>query len=424
MFTGGETPESSGAAGKTRTVCDSMLFASGKPHPWLRDRVRRPGAMPGDAPQGEALEAKLGCAPHRVSSPAVMDLIRAISAHLSYAVILFCIAEALARGAVVWCHQTNRRFAGESSVAWRLNWSPGGTGYPSMDRYHPQLGWVPKPNLDSLTVAGRPVSTNSRGIRDLREFDYAKPAGKKRLLVFGDSFAFGEEVANEETFAFYLQEKLPDWEVMNFGVHGYGHDQMLVYLKEEGTRYQPDIVLLAYVNIDAGRNELTFRDYAKPYYRLEHGALALTNVPIPPPEEHIRQLRSSSRLIDLLELLVVSSRGQQVEAERRMWRRTAAILRSFSDTTRAAGARPMLVYLPFGEELNSPKPSGHEARFFALCKSTGSACHSLKPDFEASTRQGMSFDEAGHWEPKAHQVAAQAIYDALTNGAGAEALAP
>ena len=55
---------------------------------------------------------------------------------------------------------------------------------------------------------------------------------------------------------------LPQAEIINMGVHGYGHDQMLIFLKEEGIKYKPDIVLLGFLHMDMFRNMLDFRDFS------------------------------------------------------------------------------------------------------------------------------------------------------------------
>jgi hypothetical protein len=50
---------------------------------------------------------------------------------------------------------------------------------------------------------------------------------------------------------------------INMGVHGYGHDQMLILFGEEGVKYEPDIVILGFLPLDMARNVLKFRDFAK-----------------------------------------------------------------------------------------------------------------------------------------------------------------
>jgi hypothetical protein len=70
----------------------------------------------------------------------------------------------------------------------------------------------------------------------------------------------GDSATHDKTYSYYLTRSLPDTEVLNLGVSGYGHDQMLLYLKEEGAKYHPDVVILGYVSLDAPRNLLSFRD--------------------------------------------------------------------------------------------------------------------------------------------------------------------
>ena len=67
--------------------------------------------------------------------------------------------------------------------------------------------------------------TNSRGFRDRRDFDYAKPAGTLRVLSLGDSHTQGYEVRQEATFSAVLERALARRglraEVLNAGVSGY-----------------------------------------------------------------------------------------------------------------------------------------------------------------------------------------------------------
>jgi hypothetical protein len=112
-----------------------------------------------------------------------------------------------------------------------------------------------------------------------------------------------DEVSDDEIYSFYLQEMLPQAEIINMGAHGYGHDQMLILLKEEGIKYQPDIVILGFLGLDMSRNLLSFRDFAKPQFVLERGRLKLTGVPVPSPEEILEWDWARPRIIDIFSLL-------------------------------------------------------------------------------------------------------------------------
>ena len=92
--------------------------------------------------------------------------------------------------------------------------------------------------------------TNSRGLRDSREFPYAKPAGTLRVVALGDSHTQGYEVRQSATFEAvlerYLRHRGVQAEVLNAGVSGFSTAEELAYLENEGYRYQPDVVVLGF----------------------------------------------------------------------------------------------------------------------------------------------------------------------------------
>ncbi len=92
--------------------------------------------------------------------------------------------------------------------------------------------------------------TNSKGFRNTKEFDYKKPANTFRVLSLGDSCTQGHEVRQDLTFSATLerllnQHKSPS-EVINTGVSGFGNDEELVLLENEGFKYNPDVVVLGF----------------------------------------------------------------------------------------------------------------------------------------------------------------------------------
>lgn len=152
-------------------------------------------------------------------------------------------------------------------------------------QYHSIVGWVNKPNVE-LTLAmpdsRTQVKINSKGLRD-KEYDYGRSNGKKRILVLGDSLAWGYGVEQEETFSERLEELLqPDVEVINAGVFGYGTDQAMLYYKNEGYKYQPDLLLVLFLENDLVDNTKNTRHgFPKPKFVLNDGKLELTHVPVP-----------------------------------------------------------------------------------------------------------------------------------------------
>jgi lysophospholipase L1-like esterase len=104
---------------------------------------------------------------------------------------------------------------------------------------------------------GHDVVVGSHGMRN-RETPLAKPAGVFRILVLGDSVAFGWGVAEKESFPRVLEERLArlglppgkQVEVINSAVPGWGLHDEVHFLREKGMRYEPDLVLAVLVNND------------------------------------------------------------------------------------------------------------------------------------------------------------------------------
>lgn len=110
------------------------------------------------------------------------------------------------------------------------------------------VGWRPRPNTSGRHVSpgsfDTTFTTNSRGLRD-REHSFEKPPGIRRVVVLGDSFAWGYGVNDDAVFPRVLEPQLPAVEVINLGVNAYGLRQEFAYLRLEGMRYKPDLVILA-----------------------------------------------------------------------------------------------------------------------------------------------------------------------------------
>jgi hypothetical protein len=69
---------------------------------------------------------------------------------------------------------------------------------------------------------------------------------RTRVIVLGDSVAFGLGVSDDETFAHALDARDNGIEAANLAVQGYGPGQELLVLQGEGLRNGPDVVVLAF----------------------------------------------------------------------------------------------------------------------------------------------------------------------------------
>jgi hypothetical protein len=315
-------------------------------------------------------------------------------------------------------HQRVRRaLLGDDNSSWRLFWvvlhrqHEEWTG--KYATYHPLRGWAVMPNVTNMTPfgKGKVVNSNANGLRGTTQYQYARTPGKQRILVLGDSFTFGTDVSDNETYSHYLEAALPNTEVLNLGVQGYGQDQMLLYLQEEGVKYDPDIVILGFAFMDTYRNLWKFFAFAKPKFEMGRQSLQLTNVPVPTPEQVLAEEPYHSKAVDLAVILREKIRWSLGMNEKDARELTRPILDQIVSTTRGIGAVPVFVYLPAYEEVDdlSSSMSDHEQYLNNYCRERDVSCLFLRPRFRREAARGAKLESRFHWTAEMHQMAAQEI---------------
>ena len=141
-------------------------------------------------------------------------------------------------------------FFGSGELLARLQYTPQKKDSGSVFEYDRHKGFQLKKNLES-TFEGKPFMTNSFGHRS-PEISVEKPKSVKRILMLGDSIAFGHGVLDTETYAHFLEGSLnknpPEGErftfqtintaaPMNFPSQEY-------YDLERGLKFDPDVIVL------------------------------------------------------------------------------------------------------------------------------------------------------------------------------------
>jgi hypothetical protein len=291
-----------------------------------------------------------------------------------------------------------------------------------LDVPDPLLGWRPKPGIRTRSV--RPdsydvtVTINPQGLRGARPAQHEKAPGVTRVAVFGCSQTFGSGVEDDETFSARLAAALPTVEVLNFGVHGYGTDQMLLRWEQEGAAYAPDVVVLAFAYYHLDRNVTGFRFFAKPRFALApDGTLALDGVPVPDPAELARNgtvappwpLADHSVLLRWL--WDRSLRGQQAELyqpEGPAWDVTRALIARFAAEVHRQGARMILLNI----DEDAPWLSAPLAQ---LASELGIAFADAEPALGPPRGQGirLRLPDDPHWNPQGHAIIADVLRTTL-----------
>ena len=157
---------------------------------------------------------------------------------------------------------------------------PGGSLFTT----HHTLGYAHSPGRYDVTLPSGYTFTITHGedsLRLTREADFASLPGSsatgfgdedhRQLWILGCSFTYGWSINDHETFPWLLQEALPDYSVVNFGVSGYGTIHSLRQFNtaiEE--RPKPSIVVLVYAHFHDMRNTFTrtWRKAVAPWNRM------------------------------------------------------------------------------------------------------------------------------------------------------------
>ena len=159
--------------------------------------------------------------------------------------------------------------------------------YPRIHIYDNLLGWKLKKSIIIRRKTRQfdySTSTNSHGLRS-DEIPLEKSHHVYRILILGDSMAFGEGVELEERFDQQLKKLAiagKTIEVINAGVMGYGTDQEFLYLASQGLKFKPDLVILMTHENDIEDIMLDYNNTRrKPRFIIKDGDLNITGLPIP-----------------------------------------------------------------------------------------------------------------------------------------------
>jgi len=89
--------------------------------------------------------------------------------------------------------------------------------------------------------------TNQQGFRSTKEYSLIPKDHSMRIVALGDSFVWGDDEKNSDTWPYILENSVNNLEVLNFGVPGFGLGQSYLRYLKDGLKYKPDIVFINYI---------------------------------------------------------------------------------------------------------------------------------------------------------------------------------
>lgn len=312
--------------------------------------------------------------------------------------------------------------------------------------YHPVLAYRFIPGLKARVPhesGGYLVQANETGFRSNHTFNKSRTPGKRRALVFGDSFTAGDGVSNHKRYTDVLEARVPDLEVYNFGLSGTGTDQQYLAWREFARDIEHDALVISVLVENIRRVAARYRRYvddsgrevvyAKPYYTLDHGELVLHHSPPPrdpipedklPPEERdnvdrggrfalLRQVVNTLGVKDVVQKITRYQPVPEYDSpEQPMWLVMRAIITRW--VREHAGQSPVIVMpLPLHQHVEGASdPDNYQARFRELTGELGVTLHDPLPDllrYSPEQRRRFRFEKDVHPTPEGHAALADSL---------------
>jgi hypothetical protein len=332
-------------------------------------------------------------------------------------------------------------------------------GHPVVGHAHipGARAWVREPEFTTF------LRFNQHGLRgaDVR---VPKPPDRFRVLLVGDSFIEGKQVAEAETVgeqinALMTQADRQDVRALNAGVFDWSQVHEYLYIREVAPALQPDLIVqFLYVGNDIGdiwpraRSEL--RDLERPMAVLDDGEvrfLPWRRRQVSADEWLLNQLSRRSTAWRAFETGVVDKlryrdrdgagvEGQMLElfrfkespAEARAWQTAEALLVSTRDAAAEVGAQYAVVVIPTRWQVHEDdwkallaardEPDddrwvlrGPQRRLVQLAERHQIPALDLLPPLREAAQQGsrLYYQTDIHWNAQGHQLAASAVADFL-----------
>lgn len=329
--------------------------------------------------------------------------------------------------------------------------------------YDPILGWTVAPSRrnasgqDASSAEGlrAPQVGMSFADRRTRHSGFSEKPAAVRIALIGDSMTYGNEVRCEDSWGHALEAHLgPDIQVLNFGVAGYGLNQVLLRHERDVRPWKPQIVIIGITSLEIKRLVWIYK-FLNPYWGgdpfvyprlvLKNGAPSHINQPPPTPTEviahtTIRELPNLDQDANFRRLewerdglwhlvqksyffrLLISLRPpsepiREGLSDKDMMALGQHVLTALVRDVREQGAIPMVVHFPYQIELRKAAEYGDKyiPLSVQMLRDTGIDHF----DATACLLEAKAVDEympLGHYSPTANAVIAKCLEPIVREG--------
>ena len=235
---------------------------------------------------------------------------------------------------------------------------------PTISHYDELLGWVSIPGnyVPDMYGPGKYARTNAQGFRNNQEIDLATQDSGLRIICSGNSFAFGEGVANEHAWCNQLSVLDGRFETVNMGQPGFGVDQMFLRYRRDGLPIDHSIHIFAFIGGDLNRMAYSnMHRHGKPVMTVSNGELVVENVPVPRLRWSVSRVldKADFRSVDFARrLLARLSPSSETDADiiGRVGPVATKIFQTLEQMSDEKKVVPVFVFLPAQRDIGKDQP--------------------------------------------------------------------
>jgi hypothetical protein len=287
---------------------------------------------------------------------------------------------------------------------------PGGRLYMP----NPTLGYTALPGKYKVTLSGSysfNITNLDNTLRVTHPLETTPDKAKTKIWIFGDSITYGWSINDEETYPWLLQQRLPEYELFNFGVNGYGTLQNLIQFREAlKNGAAPKVVILTYAAWHDARNTFirgrgkmlapaaSLGPVNQPYARFDRSGQL--NVSLDTLGYREFPLMRYSALINALE----ESYDRYEERRAQSHEITKAIIKEFADLCKTRGIELVVA------GLTSDPPTSD---MLSYCRGEGLKTVDIRVDLNIKENNNLPYDS--HPSAVAHRQYAQKLELFLRN---------
>lgn len=284
--------------------------------------------------------------------------------------------------------------------------------HPRLLQYDATLGWKPMPNLSAQRVNADgdywTIKTNSQGFRTRRVVWPENDS--RRVVILGDSFAFGEGVDEPDRFDTEMLARQPEWAVMDLGVMGFGTDQQTLAGRPYLTTLRSgDVVLLLFCGndvFDVLRHEFAGR--TKPWLDIGPESLVWHS-----PSGSWRYSLSDWSYLVARFLAMRERKASQytVDDLRTGLKLIKLLVQSELLPLERRGIQVVIAHHQAETVINSGFPESEYTRFW---RDLGNGGQAVIVALDPFLSDESVFLADGHWSPKGHWIVARALDKVLS----------